>query len=86
MKRHLFKCRYGRSFAFSLWAVAISGLLLAPSAASAQAPYVVKPVAQKKIKQLPPGATVLAGREFPHACGREGRSRSRRVEPGFGQL
>ena len=51
MKRHLFKNNFGRSLAFALWA----GLLLASSGASAQEPYVVKPVAQKKIKQLPSG-------------------------------
>ena len=51
MKRLQLKNEFGRSLTFALWA----GLLLASSGASAQEPYVVKPVAQKKIKQLPPG-------------------------------
>lgn len=55
MKRHLLNNRFGRSLAFALGAATLSGLFLASPQASAQTPYVVKPVAQKKIKQLPPG-------------------------------
>jgi hypothetical protein len=46
------KSRHVAVSALSLWATA---LLLSPSPAAAQAQYVVKPVAEKKVKQLPPG-------------------------------
>jgi hypothetical protein len=55
MKQYLFNNGFGRSFVLAFWAVTLSGLLLASSETRAQSPYVVKPVVQKKIKQLPPG-------------------------------
>ena len=65
MNGHL--SRFGRVllFALSLSVMAISGLLLSPSMAAAQEPYVVKPVAQKKIKQLPPGPLYWRIENFP---------------------
>jgi quercetin dioxygenase-like cupin family protein len=43
------------ALALSVWVTTITGLSLLPSIASAQEPYVVKPLVQKKIKQLPAG-------------------------------
>ena len=54
MNRQQCNSRRVISFALSLWAVAISGLLLSPSTASAQK-FVIEPVAEKKISQLPAG-------------------------------
>ena len=46
--------------------VSVSALaLLSPLPAAAQTPYVVKPVAQKKIKQLPPGPLFWRVEIFP---------------------
>jgi hypothetical protein len=42
------------------------GLLSAPSPVAAQAQYIVQPVAEMKVKQLPKGE-LLARREFPDA-------------------
>ena len=41
------------------------GLLLSPLSAAAQQKYVVKPMAQKKIKQLPPGPLYWRVENFP---------------------
>jgi mannose-6-phosphate isomerase-like protein (cupin superfamily) len=49
------------AFALSLSAMA----LLSPSPSTAQAVYVVKPVAQKKVKQLPPGPLFWRVESFP---------------------
>ena len=57
-----------------------------PSPVAARQQYVVKPVAQKKIKQLPTGPLYWRVEEFSHACGCESRSGSRRVEPGLGAV
>jgi hypothetical protein len=64
MNRHPFNSRRAISFALSLWAVAISGLLLLPSTASAQK-FVIEPVAEKKISQLPAGPLFWRIDNFP---------------------
>ncbi len=47
-------------------ALALSAMaLLSPSPSAAQAVYVVKPVAQKKVKQLPPGPLFWRVESFP---------------------
>ena len=55
MKCQPFNPGRGIVFALLVWGAAVSGGLLLPPAASALEPYVVKPIAQKKVKQLPPG-------------------------------
>ncbi len=50
--------------ALSFW---LMTLLLAPSIAMAQETFVIKPVAEKKLKRTARRTLVLAGREFPHA-------------------
>jgi hypothetical protein len=64
MNRHPFNSRRAISFPLSLWAVAISGLLLLPSTASAQK-FVIEPVAEKKISQLPAGPLFWRIDNFP---------------------
>jgi hypothetical protein len=64
MNRHQCNSRRVISFALSLWAVAISGLLLSPSTASAQK-FVIEPVAEKKISQLPAGPLFWRIDNFP---------------------
>jgi hypothetical protein len=64
MNRHPFNSRRAISFALSLWAVAISGSLLLPSTASAQK-FVIEPVAEKKISQLPAGPLFWRIDNFP---------------------
>ena len=64
MNRHPFNSRRAISFALSLWAAAISGLLLLPSTASAQK-FVIEPVAEKKISQLPAGPLFWRIDNFP---------------------
>jgi hypothetical protein len=64
MNRHPFNSRRAISFALPLWAVAISGLLLLPSTASAQK-FVIEPVAEKKISQLPAGPLFWRIDNFP---------------------
>jgi quercetin dioxygenase-like cupin family protein len=53
-----------RVFALALSLCAM-GLLLSPSTAAAQGQYVVKPVAEKKIKQLPAGSLYWRVENFP---------------------
>ena len=64
MNRRPFNSRRAISFALSLWAAAISGLLLLPSTASAQK-FVIEPVAEKKISQLPAGPLFWRIDNFP---------------------
>jgi quercetin dioxygenase-like cupin family protein len=54
MTRHLFKINGVVSVTISLVVMAMLGTILSPPTASAQA-LVIKPVAEKKIKQLPAG-------------------------------
>jgi hypothetical protein len=54
MKRHPFNSRGVVSFTLSLLVTAMSGLIPSPPAASAQE-FVIKPIAEKKLKQLPAG-------------------------------
>jgi hypothetical protein len=59
---------YGSIRVLLVWAAALVGFSLALSSAlpaATQAPYVVKPVAQKKIKQLPPGPLFWRVEIFP---------------------
>jgi quercetin dioxygenase-like cupin family protein len=65
MKRHLLK--FGRfvSFALSMASIALTGLLLSPSPATAQGQYVVTPVAEMKVKQLPKGPLYWRIENFP---------------------
>ena len=65
MKHRAFGFRRAMSFVLSVWVAGLIGLLLSPSTAAAQEPYVVKPVAQKKIKQLPPGPLYWRIENFP---------------------
>ena len=58
----------------------------APSAWAADVQYVVKPIAEMKVKQLPKGPAVLAGREFSDAGSGEGRRERVSLEPGHGEL
>ena len=47
-------------------AISLSAMaLLSPSPSAAQAVYVVKPVAQKKVKELPPGPLFWRVESFP---------------------
>ena len=55
MKRHLVGFGRAISLALSMSSIALTALLLSPSPAAAQAPYVVTPVAEMKVKQLPAG-------------------------------
>lgn len=55
MKCQPFNPARGIAIAFLVWGAAVSGNLVAVPAASAVEPYVVKPIAQKNVKQLPPG-------------------------------
>jgi hypothetical protein len=64
MNRHKCSSRHFISFVLSLWAVAISGLLLSPSTAAAQK-FVIEPVAEKKISQLPAGPLFWRIDNFP---------------------
>jgi hypothetical protein len=54
--------------------------------AEAQTVYTVKPVAQKKIKELPVGPLFWRVENFPTLFGCQGGGRSRRVESSFGPL
>jgi hypothetical protein len=45
--------------------VCIAGLLLPPSTSAAEAPYVVKPIAEMKVKQLPKGPLYWRVESFP---------------------
>jgi hypothetical protein len=66
MKRHYFNPGHIGWSALALWAATTMGLmLLPPSPAAAQQKYVVKPVAQKKIKQLPAGPLYWRVEKFP---------------------
>ena len=62
MKQSISGTRRAVILALSLCAM---GLLLAPSPAAAQGQYVVKPVAEKKIKQLPAGPLYWRVENFP---------------------
>ena len=62
MKRQISDAQRGFVFALSLCAM---GFMLSPSSAAAQLKYVVKPVAQKKIKQLPAGPLYWRVENFP---------------------
>jgi hypothetical protein len=64
MNRRKCSSRHFILFVLSLWAVAISGLLLSPSTASAQK-FVIEPVAEKKISQLPAGPLFWRIDNFP---------------------
>jgi hypothetical protein len=46
-------------------AACVAGWLLGPSSAAAQAEYVVKPIVEKKLKQLPPGPLFWRLENFP---------------------
>lgn len=61
MKLQLSLTRRAVAMALSLSAMA----LLSPMPSAAQAVYVVKPVAQKKVKQLPPGPLFWRVESFP---------------------
>ena len=63
MKRNLRKFRQIVSFALSMSSIAFMGLL--PSPAAAQVKYVVKPVVEKKIKELPAGPLYWRVENFP---------------------
>jgi hypothetical protein len=65
MKRHLLRFRRFVSFALSMSSIAFTGLLLSPLPAVAQGQYVVKPVAEMKIKQLPKGPLYWRVENFP---------------------
>src|SRR3546814_5369446 len=54
MKRHLRDSKRIRPLALSVFVIAMLGLVLSPPTASAQK-LVIKPVAEKKVKQLPAG-------------------------------
>ncbi len=64
MNRYLFKCVRVLSLTLLLFAMAISGWSLSPSAAAAQG-LVVKPVAEKKLKELPSGPLFWRIENFP---------------------
>jgi hypothetical protein len=64
MKRHLFNSRGVASCTLSLFVTAMSGLILLPPAASAQE-FVIKPVVEKKLKQLPAGPLFWRIENFP---------------------
>ena len=64
----------------------VPGLWLLPLAAKAQQQYVVKPVAQKKIKELPTGPLYWRVENFPTLVDAKAAVGSRRVEPGFGAV
>ena len=53
----------------------VAWLLLSPSTAAAEVQYVVKPVAEMKVKRTSERPAVLADREFSDAGAREGRCR-----------
>jgi quercetin dioxygenase-like cupin family protein len=62
MKLRTFAARRVIALALSLCAM---GLVLAQSPAAAQQKYIVKPLVQKKIKQLPPGPLYWRVENFP---------------------
>jgi quercetin dioxygenase-like cupin family protein len=66
-KEEIMKMRTCAAHRFTVLALSLyaMGLLLSSSSAAAQEPYVVKPVAQKKIKQLPPGPLFWRVENFP---------------------
>ena len=57
-----------------------------PALAAPEQKYVVEPVAQKKIKELPAGPLYWRVETFPYADRRQGRGRPRRLEPCFGTV
>ncbi len=65
MQRHQFNLKGVVSFAILLSAVAAQWSPLAPSPAAAQEKYVVKPVAEIKLKHLPPGPLYWRVENFP---------------------
>jgi hypothetical protein len=64
MRHHLSACRRVLSCALLVPAVALSGLLLSSSIGAAQK-FEIKPVAEKKIKQLPAGPLFWRVENFP---------------------
>ena len=72
------------ALAFSLCA---AGLLLPSTPATRRGQkYVVTPVAQKKIKELPAGPLYWRVENFPTLDRRESRGRPRWLEPCFGTV
>jgi hypothetical protein len=65
MRRYFFKPVPAISFAAALTAMATSGMLLSTSNAAAQGQFVVKPVVEKKLKQLPAGPLYWLVENFP---------------------
>ena len=66
--------------------VICAGLLLPPSTRAADVQYVVKPVAEMKVKAASEGPAVLAGREFSDARAGQGRCARVPLEPGHRDL
>ncbi len=64
MNHHPGVCRSKRLIVLSCWMAAALGLLLLPSTASAQK-FEIKPVAEKKISQLPAGPLFWRLENFP---------------------
>lgn len=64
MNWHRFNFRRIALFALSISVMAISGSMLSPPNASAQ-DLIIKPVAEKKLKQLPPGPLFWRIERFP---------------------
>lgn len=64
MKRHLFNFKRTTPFTLSLSVLAMSGLILLPPAALAQQ-FVIKPVVEKKLQQLPAGPLFWRLENFP---------------------
>jgi hypothetical protein len=62
---HPFQLCRAASLAAALMAFAISALLVSTSNATAQGQFVVKPVAEKKLKQLPAGPLYWLVENFP---------------------
>jgi hypothetical protein len=62
MKRRIYSARPAIALALSLCA---TGLLLAPSMAAEQKKFVIKPVVEKKLKQLPAGPLYWQLENFP---------------------
>jgi len=64
MNQQLLKFKRVVSFALSLFAMAMPGLMLSPTTAPAQE-LVIKPVAEKKLKELPAGPLFWRIENFP---------------------
>ena len=64
MNQQLLKFKRVVSFALSLFAMAMPGLMMSPPTASAQE-LVIKPVAEKKLKELPAGPLFWRIENFP---------------------